>query len=635
MAAAERKSVAIGFLAFLLVLPATSNDVGRKNATPIVVGPNVQVSKALEHLSHGETYIAADPRNADRLLGASMVFSEEMNKTYSLVYASQDGGEHWMPTHEIKGFAHAPDPVCAFGPDGTAYFVAMGLKGGDSVDLVVYRSKDGGMTWLGPTTIPSTFQGADREYIVADHTHGPYRGRIYINGLSWVRHISGPHQASAVGVWRSLDNGESFSEPVKMASWGSRYLNGIGNGVVLSEGTFVCLFAELSDYWQPDGSRKVPENAPGRPNAELFVIASSDGGQSLSQPIKVSDWYKGDAFYDKSTSDIPYLAVDQSGGPFADRLYAVWPDERSGRAEILLSYSPDKGRTWSDPLVVNDDLPTEGLAAGPDHLHPQVAVNRDGVVGVMWYDRRDNVEDLGYWVRFAASLDGGDTVLPSVRVSEAAMSHSKNDQWIVHGFSFPAAGPVSNSLNLMLVLDNWHYHAGDTVGLAADAEGVFHPLWVDNRTGIHQVWTAPIKVNAKMMPHGSPELAPLTDVTACLELALANPRYDRRQDIVSVDVRLKNISPRTVLGPLKMRVMKVQSELGNPEILGAANGEKGPGAIFDFEAVLKLIPQEISPVKKLEFRLSRLRPIRRGKNDFRFGIIDLNARIYGAPGKNQ
>jgi hypothetical protein len=327
------------------------------------------------------------------------------------------------------------------------------------------------------------------------------------------------------------------------------------NGVV-PEGTFVCLFAELSDYWQPDGSRKVPENAPGRPNAELFVIASSDGGQSLSQPIKVSDWYKGDAFYDKSTSDIPYLAVDQSGGPFADRLYAVWPDERSGRAEILLSYSPDKGRTWSDPLVVNDDLPTEGLAAGPDHLHPQVAVNKDGVVGVMWYDRRDNVEDLGYWVRFAASLDGGDTVLPSVRVSEAAMSHSKNDQWIVHGFSFPAASPVSNSLNLMLVLDNWHYHAGDTG--RPRCGGSFPSARVDNRTGIHQVWTAPIKVNAGIMPHGSLARA-LTDVTGCLELVLTNPGMIAGKTSF-VDVRLKNISPPDGPGSFENEGQKVQSE---------------------------------------------------------------------------
>jgi hypothetical protein len=39
-----------------------------------------------------------------------------------------------------------------------------------------------------------------------------------------------------------------------------------------------------------------------------------------------------------------------------------------------------------------------------------------------------------------------------------------------------------------------HFNGGDTAGLAADAAGVFHPLWIDNRTGIHQMWTAAVTV---------------------------------------------------------------------------------------------------------------------------------------------
>jgi hypothetical protein len=76
------------------------------------------------------------------------------------------------------------------------------------------------------------------------------------------------------------------------------------------------------------------------------------------------------------------------------------------------------------------------------------------------------------------------------------------------------------------------------------------------------------------------------------------------------------------------------SELGNPEILNAANGEKGPGAVIAFDAVPKLNPQEVSPGRKLEFKLSNMRPVRRGKYDFKFGLIDLTARIYAAKGDN-
>jgi len=35
---------------------------------------------------------------------------------------------------------------------------------------------------------------------------------------------------------------------------------------------------------------------------------------------------------------------------------------------------------------------------------------------------------------------------------------------------------------------------GHTAGLAADANGIFHPLWIDGRTGINQVFTADVTV---------------------------------------------------------------------------------------------------------------------------------------------
>ena len=38
------------------------------------------------------------------------------------------------------------------------------------------------------------------------------------------------------------------------------------------------------------------------------------------------------------------------------------------------------------------------------------------------------------------------------------------------------------------------FNGGDTAGLAADADGVFHALWIDSRTGVHQMWTATIAV---------------------------------------------------------------------------------------------------------------------------------------------
>src|SRR5262249_21704553 len=65
------------------------------------------------------------------------------------------------------------------------------------------------------------------------------------------------------------------------------------------------------------------------------------------------------------------------------------------------------------------------------------------------------------------SLDGGVTWLPSVRVSTHANLREEGDS---------------------------RFNGGGTSGLAADADGVFHPVWIDNRAGIHQMWTATVTV---------------------------------------------------------------------------------------------------------------------------------------------
>ena len=99
----------------------------------------------------------------------------------------------------------------------------------------------------------------------------------------------------------------------------------------------------------------------------------------------VAEWYSRDAGADGPKQ----LAVDPGSRYFKDRLYGVWTDASSGRNNIRFAYSADKGRTWSDPITVNDDRPPADPSAGPDHSLPTVAVNKDGTVLVAWYDRRE------------------------------------------------------------------------------------------------------------------------------------------------------------------------------------------------------------------------------------------------------
>ena len=106
---------------------------------------------------------------------------------------------------------------------------------------------------------------------------------------------------------------------------------------------------------------------------------------------------------------------------------------------------------------------------------PSVAVNGEGVVGVTWYERRKEAGGECQHVYFTASLDGGKTFLPEVRVSSAPSCPAtpRNGR---AGTRWPAGGDYS--------------------GLVAAADGTFHVLWADSRDGIYRLRTAPITVKA-------------------------------------------------------------------------------------------------------------------------------------------
>ncbi|MEW6742665.1 MAG: sialidase family protein [Planctomycetota bacterium] len=599
----------------------------------ILVGPNVQVSLAHPDLEHGETTLAADPSDPQRLLGASMVLPAEANKLITVVYASRDGGATWEPTLETGEFETSGDPTLTFDRAGRAYYAIMASETRGSVldFLKIYRSDDGGLTWQPPSRIPNTvFDYLDREWITADTTGGAFDGRIYVHALGMTRPLDGEEIAGSVNLYRSENGGASFNGPVKRIGPGERYPFATGNAVVLSDGTFVCVFPELKQVRGRGGPLQVMPSTASESNAWLKVIMSTDGGESLSQAVTVADHFldwKGPA---ATTSTIPWIAADPGSKPFKDRLYVVWPDRRSGRLEILFAASADKGMSWAAPRVLNDDEPfdADDPSLGPDDFMPVVAVNGEGIVGVMWYDRRAHRDNLGYSVRFTASLDGGDTFLPSVRVSEASHERGSSDQWAiwVRGFPMPQGTHAA-----AVFLDMFFYSGGHTAGLVSDAAGVFHPFWIDNRTGVSQVWTAAVRVQGVAVPHGSEELAALRDIGAHVTLSYSQSRFDRASGLLSVAARIENTSQLTLASPLKVRVIDLRSALGSLEVTGADNGVAGVGAVWDFTPCLPgntLAPGEATAPKRLQFKFTQRHPVWQHRS-FEDRLVSLELRVLG------
>jgi hypothetical protein len=151
---------------------------------------------------------------------------------------------------------------------------------------------------------------------------------------------------------------------------------------------------------------------------------------------------------------------------------------------------------------------------------------------------------------------------------------------------------------------------GDYLGLAAESDGAFRVFWADSRDKAFQIYTALVRVvldeqkpeagaKAGVKPDMGPEPDKTEQTLLSNQVALAyDPaRYDLQTGVLTLPVRLRNISSQPIYGPLKVKVKgflneemkKYQPDLepNIPEILNSANGLRGAGAVFDYAAALR------------------------------------------------
>ena len=618
---AHRLLSAISF-AFLAAPALVRAQASESAPSPIRVGPNVHVSVARSATAHYEVLVAADPTDPNRLLACSIM---ARRPEFSGTYLSTDGGQQWRPGVATDSGIIRGDPDCAIGRDEKAYFIQMSNYPDDGIGPVrpgSFYSHDGGTTWR-PGVVPMA-SGAttDRPYVVVDNgAKSPYRGRVYLYGQVWGRGMDNAHRGPTIlTLWRSRDHGVTYDPPTQRSLRDQTGSVLPGNSVVLSDGTFV------ATLWFHEGSG--PSPPPGARRGPLYVVTSHDGGASLDLPVKV---------FDAKPPYLASLAVDASEGVFNDQLYVVWADAQFGRpAQIVLSYSADKGKTWSPPRIVNDDrrpVKDGDLKRNPEFA--MVAVNNAGVVGVSWYDRRNNESDeFGYEVRFAASYDGGETFTPSVLVSEKPHVFGKDEAWIP---IYDPGEPISELTNRVTVTVSRVNWVGDTAGLAADASGRFHPVWIDNRTGVNQIWTATVVAPGHAVNNGSPDLARLTDVSSQVRLVRTGVTYERATQELHMTVRLQNRSARPIVGPLKLRAISLRSGVGTPTPLNADNGISGEGAVWDFSPAGPggaLAPGGTTGEKVLRFRLAGAEAADPGQRSA-LELLKFDGKILGRPPANR
>lgn len=372
--------------------------------TPFASGcDGVAASGTLYASAEVEPFVAVDPLDPQTMVGVWQQDRWSNGSARGLVSATtHDGGRSWRRTVQpfsrcgggnvMNGgnYSRASDPWVSYSPNGVVHAMSLSTLGNTNA-MLASRSFDDGLNWTSPIALIIDGLGAfnDKNALTADPHDANFVYAI------WDRLIDASNTGPTYFT-RSTNGGASWetARPIFDPGTGSQT---IGNQIaVLPNGVLLNTFNRIDS---PQG---------GVQSARVAVMRSLDRGATWSAPVYVSDLLSvGTRDPDSGTAVrdggiIPAIATAPNGDT-----YVVWQDSRfSGGAidGIAISRSTDGGLAWSAPTRVNAIASVPAFTAS-------VHVNRDGVVGVAYYDLRSNTATAAlstdYWL--ARSADQGAT----------------------------------------------------------------------------------------------------------------------------------------------------------------------------------------------------------------------------------
>jgi hypothetical protein len=319
--------------------------------------------------------------------------------------------------------------------------------------LMVAKSTDGGRSFPTASTV-ATFE--EFPYVEVDSQPAShFQGSIYVtySDLS----------TGDIKLVRSRDGGSTWSTPLTLAveTASSPFIDG-SRTVVAPDGTAYVFYLEFDV--RTFGA------------ASVLFVSSSDGGVTWSQPVAVASHLPTLGFFnlrnaDPSFGSKPDRGFEASSLPTAaigpdGTIFVAWADLPHGSCTLLagdgedpctntdirLSVSRDRGKSWTAPVKVS------GETSATDQFNPSITVRDDGLVSLIWLDKRLDPNNVNFDAFYTNTYDGVN-FLPDVRVSSATSL-------------------VGNS---GLV--------GNYIGIDGNATQVF-PIWDDMRNGKSAIVTA-------------------------------------------------------------------------------------------------------------------------------------------------
>lgn len=409
-----------------------------------------------------ELDIAVDPEDPMHLVAGGKDYTlgteagcDEYN-VWNGVYTSHDGGRTWstqlMPGHpgddettSLSSYRCNSDPVVDFLPDGTALFSGLPYGGDQPADpeddrvftggaITMHRSEDRGDNWSDasyPAVSDDVATLVDKQWFAVDRSTGD----IWV---TYMRFGAGVQ----LEIVRSTDGGRSWIGPeVLVEAPAPSALKQFATPVVGPSGTVYVSWLNFVD-----STVYLSRNVPG-------TMAFTPG-----TPVRQLDTVGAPPNTDHRGGTYPVMASDPTR---EGDLYLVWEGAGDGRSDIYMIRSTDGGLTWSEPVTVNDET------RGAQYM-PWVDVGPDGQVHAIWYDRRDDPDNVNNSVYYAhIDPESWPEVDRNLRISEVTFDGDEG----YHQTGVP--------------------FIGDYINVDA-ADGLAHLIWADTRHGRSEAYHAAV-----------------------------------------------------------------------------------------------------------------------------------------------
>lgn len=455
--AARRTSGAVLVLLALLVLaaPARASEHPPRRPSVLADVPVTSINLQDERGQNSPT-IAVDPRRPRFAALANRIDGRAFD---CALQVSGDGGRSWLPVRPVpvlpKGAERCYAPEIAIDRKGTLYYLFLGLRGRANEPMGVFltTSTDRGRTFSSPRQVLGS--GRYMVRMALDASRGS-RGRLHLVWLEVTAEptIGGfPPVANPILSAHSDDGGRTFSDPVQVSD--PQRDRVVAPAVAVGpKGAVHVAYYDLQD----DAVDYRGLEGPTWDGTWSVVVSSSlDAGGAFTRHVAVDEQVR-------PPERVMLIFTMAPPAIVADPVLAVaWTDARHGDWDAMFARSTGNGRRWTKASRLNDDA----IGNGRHQYLPRLSASPAGRLDAMFYDRRDDPENIYNHVSFTFSTDGGRRFAPNLTLTS-------EPSYTGTGARYPivsAAGKVEFGSRLALV-------SGDERALAAWTDTRLPPLGV-------------------------------------------------------------------------------------------------------------------------------------------------------------